>query len=208
MIEGKKTLHYTIILYKGCLMAKHYNFFSKIFLFFILLFGCSERAPLWTVQDMIIEQGEIDKGYVTEVVGLRPSESLAHLKCLTQARVKLENVVRGIIESKFKEFFNYSSEIEGNREKEKLFREMMGEIAKETVQKLYDKITQEGVYVDREKNVLFCRISLKFDREFYRVLKEISLDVIRASYYKPIFNEEAPKKIEKYIEETIRLIPE
>lgn len=172
----------------------------------ILLSCTGRKAPPWTIQDITIEQGKIDKGYVTESVGLKPSESLAQLKCMTQGKIKLQNVVRGKIEEKFKEFLNYTKNIEPYREKVKIFREMMVEISKEIIKKLSDKIEQEGIHIDKENYVLFCRMSLKFDEEFYRVLEETSIDIMKTNYYRTIYDEEAPKKLMEYVEENIRKI--
>lgn len=175
-------------------------------LIFPLILSCEKRVPLWTVQEYIIEQGKTEKGYVSESVGLRPSESLAQLKCFSQAKIKLQNTIRGKIEEDFKEFFNYSKEIEPYREKVKIFREMMKEISTEIIQKLSDQLEQEGIYIDRENSVLFCRLSIKFDENFYNVLREVSLDLIKTNYYKQIYNEEAPKKIEDYVEMNLKRI--
>lgn len=162
---------------------------------------------MWTTQKLTIElTGKFERGYVVETVGLKPSESLAELKCFTQAKIELQNVIRGKIEESFKDFFDYTKEIEPHREKVKLFRGMMREISVDVVRRLSDRIELESVYIDRRHSVLFCRISVNFDEVFYITLRDVSLDLIKTNYYKQIYNERVPKMIEEHIERKLREI--
>lgn len=172
----------------------------------LILLGCQRRAPPWILQEMIIEQGPVEKGYVTEAVSTRPSENLAHLRCLTQAKVRLQNVIRGKIEEDFRNFYDYPKNIEPHREKVKLFREMMKEISFEMIQRLSDRIENEGIYIDRENSLLFCRLSLRFDESFYNVLKEVGMEIVKSNYYRPIYDEQVPIKLGKHIDDKMRTL--
>ncbi len=161
------------------------NFFI---LLVVLFLSCGKSAPLWINSEQFIDTAQRG-GFIVEVVGLYPSKTLAQLKCETQGRLKLKNVIQAEIEDIFKDI-TFGDE----RVRKDFFRKLSENMAKD----FSFKAEMVESYADEDNQVLYCKIFLKFDENFYKTIINKTEKILKEDFPQ-IYEENIGEKIKKEI---------
>lgn len=161
---------------------------SFYFLWLFVFLSCGKTAPLWIGSEQFIDTAQ-QGGFIVEVVSLYPSKTLAQLKCETQGKLKLKSVIQAEIEDIFRNISFGEEDV-----RKDFLRKLSENMAKE----FSFKAEMVDSYADEVNQVLYCKIFLKFDENFYKALIEESEKLMK-EHFSQIYDEGLREKIKREI---------
>jgi hypothetical protein len=162
-----------------------FSFSSLIFLFALLKCATKEVAPEWITFEQMIDR---DKAFVSAVVSVYPSISVARVKCDTEAKAKLKFVLHAELKDVFGGLIKQNEEA--------FLRKLSEDLAKEFI----EKTEVQDTFIDEKKGVLYCRILLYFTPQFYSSAI-LHAEAILKNEFPDVFNENIRNEMLKRLEE-------
>ncbi|GBD04104.1 hypothetical protein HRbin19_01412 [bacterium HR19] len=178
-------------------ITKKCGTFLTLLSFTIFLFThCKKSPPLWINSEQFIDTAQRG-GFIVEVVGLYPLKTLAQLKCETQGRQKLKNLIQAELQDIFKTI---------NLKDENMKKEFLRKLAEDTAKELSFKAEMVESYADEVNQVLYCKIFLKFDENFYKTIINKTEKILKENF-PAIYEENIGEKIKReiYIKRGVRI---
>lgn len=167
---------------------------------------CEKKSPEWIKYELMISGSDGEsKGYSTEIVSIYPSKSLALIKCENESKAKMSITIQAEIEKYIKKILNYDT-IKKDLEKQKIYSNFIRQLSKNLAHTLRERMNLEEIYTDEKNGVMYCRSSLKFDREFYIKFKEETLNLLEQEGYSVLKNDETSKRLEAEIEKKLKTL--
>jgi hypothetical protein len=159
--------------------------FSSLIFSFALLRCAKEVAPEWITFEQMIDR---DRAFVSAVVSVHPSISVARVKCDTEAKTKLKFVLQAELKDVFGGLIKQNEEA--------FLRKLSEDLAKE----LIEKTEVQETFIDEKKGVLYCRIFLYFTPQFYSSAI-LQAEAILKNDFPDVFNENIKHEMIKRLEE-------
>lgn len=175
-MEGKswflaKKYNYTeMFLGRGKISFNSFNlycFYLLCFSIFSVLVSCEKKVPGWINFEQTIQK---DGAFVSAIVPIYPSISLAQLKCETEAKSKLRFVIQAELNDIFENLIKQNQDV------------FIRRLSYDLGQKFATKAQINDVFVDEKNSVLYCRVFLRFDKDFYISVLSSAENILKSDF--------------------------
>ncbi len=149
-------------------------FYLLCFSIFYVITSCEKKVPGWINFEQTIEK---DGAFVSAIVPIYPSISLAQLKCETEAKSKLKFVIQAELNDIFGNLIKQNQDV------------FIRRLSYDLGQKFAAKAQIKDVFVDEKNSVLYCRVFLRFDKDFYASVLSSAENILRDDFPE-LFNQD------------------
>jgi len=160
-------------------------FYFLCFSIFSLLISCEKKVPGWINFEQTIER---DGAFVSAIVPIYPSLSLAQLKCETEAKSKLKFVIQAELNDIFGNLIKQNQDV------------FIRKLSYDLGQKFSPRAQIKDVFVDEKNLVLYCRVFLRFDKDFYVSVLSSAENILKSDFpelFSQALIDEMKKRLEK-----------